>query len=446
MRLAKRTSNLFRQRTTDSRASTSPAWTTSSRRPGGPHGRRAGHDDLRAPGRRDAAARPDAARSSRSCKTITLGGAVTGLGIESVVVPERACRTSRCARSRCSPAHGEVVVATPDGEHADLFRDLPQLLRHARLRAAASRSSSSPSSRSSGCATSGSTDLDALTAAIGEIMRTDAAYDGERGRLPRRHRVLGRRGLPHARPLGRLRRRTPQRLHRVSRSTTGRSSQRERRLPDRARLPVAVGHRLVLVLAGVRRAEPADPPALAEALAAQRRLLEDRPPREPLPRRGAARATPARHAATGAGRAGRRDPARRAPPTSCAGSSARCRSNRSGCARSSCAPGHSDFARADASTPWPLYPLRAGPALRQRRLLVDRRRSSRAAQDGDVNRRIEAEVDRARRPQVALLRRLLRRDRVLGALRRRRATARSRSVTTRTARLFDLYAKAVKRR
>ena len=71
--------------------------------------------------------------------------------------------------------------------------------------------------------------------------------------------------------LGRTRRRrsatTP-----ASRSTTGRSSRR-RPTAHRARLPVALGHRLVLVLPGVRRAEPAGPPALAEALAAQRRLL-----------------------------------------------------------------------------------------------------------------------------------------------------------------------------
>src|SRR5699024_6505552 len=43
---------------------------------------------------------------------------------------------------------------------------------------------------------------------------------------------------------------------------------------DDPRLPVALGHRLVLVLAGLRYAESAHPPLLAEALAAVELLLE----------------------------------------------------------------------------------------------------------------------------------------------------------------------------
>ena len=58
---------------------------------------------------------------------------------------------------------------------------------------------------------------------------------------------------------------------------------RARGPPHDPRLPVALGHRLVLVLAVVRGAAPADPPAVAEALAAQRRLLEDRRLRAPPP-------------------------------------------------------------------------------------------------------------------------------------------------------------------
>ena len=65
----------------------------------------------------------------------------------------------------------------------------------------------------------------------------------------------------------------------ASRSTTARSSTPEKTEPrrpiaDHPRLPVAVGHRLVLVLAGVRRAEPAHPAVLAAAATAQQLLLE----------------------------------------------------------------------------------------------------------------------------------------------------------------------------
>ena len=54
-----------------------------ARRPGASNRRRAGHDDLRGPRRRDAAVRAHAARRAAAASTITLGGAVTGLGIES---------------------------------------------------------------------------------------------------------------------------------------------------------------------------------------------------------------------------------------------------------------------------------------------------------------------------------------------------------------------------
>ncbi len=57
--------------------------------------------------------------------------------------------------------------------------------------------------------------------------------------------------------------------------------------PHDPRLPVALGHRLVLVLEVVRSPAPANPQAVAEALPAQRRLLEDHrlraPPRDHRP-------------------------------------------------------------------------------------------------------------------------------------------------------------------
>ncbi|WP_235432309.1 FAD-binding oxidoreductase [Nostocoides japonicum] len=57
-------------------------------------------------------------------KTITLGGAVTGLGIESSSfrngLPHESVREMEILTGA-----GEVVRATPDGEHADLFRTFP---------------------------------------------------------------------------------------------------------------------------------------------------------------------------------------------------------------------------------------------------------------------------------------------------------------------------------
>ncbi|WP_219415402.1 FAD-binding oxidoreductase [Pseudonocardia nigra] len=57
-------------------------------------------------------------------KTITLGGAVTGLGIESTSfrhgLPHESVREMDVLT-----ADGEVITATPDGEHADLFAGFP---------------------------------------------------------------------------------------------------------------------------------------------------------------------------------------------------------------------------------------------------------------------------------------------------------------------------------
>jgi FAD/FMN-containing dehydrogenase len=57
-------------------------------------------------------------------RTITIGGAVTGLGIEAASfrngLPHESVREMRILTGS-----GEVVTATPDGEHADLFRTFP---------------------------------------------------------------------------------------------------------------------------------------------------------------------------------------------------------------------------------------------------------------------------------------------------------------------------------
>ncbi len=57
-------------------------------------------------------------------KTITLGGAVTGLGIESTSFRNGLPHES-ALEMEILTGDGEVVVATPDGPHADLFRAFP---------------------------------------------------------------------------------------------------------------------------------------------------------------------------------------------------------------------------------------------------------------------------------------------------------------------------------
>ncbi|OQS14304.1 FAD-linked oxidase [Nocardia donostiensis] len=57
-------------------------------------------------------------------KTITLGGAVTGLGIESTSFRNGLPHESVLELDVLTGA-GEIVTATPDGEHADLFRGFP---------------------------------------------------------------------------------------------------------------------------------------------------------------------------------------------------------------------------------------------------------------------------------------------------------------------------------
>ena len=57
-------------------------------------------------------------------KTITLGGAVTGLGIESTSFQHGLPHESVREMDIMTPA-GELITVTPDGEHADLFRGFP---------------------------------------------------------------------------------------------------------------------------------------------------------------------------------------------------------------------------------------------------------------------------------------------------------------------------------
>lgn len=57
-------------------------------------------------------------------KTITLGGAVTGLGIESTSF-SRGLPHESVEEMEILTGDGRVVVARPEGEHADLFRSFP---------------------------------------------------------------------------------------------------------------------------------------------------------------------------------------------------------------------------------------------------------------------------------------------------------------------------------
>ena len=57
-------------------------------------------------------------------RTITIGGAVTGLGIEASSFRNGLPHES-VLQMRILTGSGEVVTATPDGEHADLFRTFP---------------------------------------------------------------------------------------------------------------------------------------------------------------------------------------------------------------------------------------------------------------------------------------------------------------------------------
>ncbi len=173
----------------------------------------------------------------------------------------------------------------PDGRARRPVPGLPELLRHARLRPA-----------------------DQDRARAGAPVRQAAAHPVHRPRRRagrhRPHRGSERsfdgepvdfldgtvfspdRGLPDARVAGPTQ--APYTSDYTGQQIYYRSiQQRVGRLPDRPRLPVALGHGLVLVLAGVRRAEPADPPGLAAEVAAQQRLLEDGRVRGPAPRDGA---------------------------------------------------------------------------------------------------------------------------------------------------------------
>ncbi len=114
---------------------------------------------------------------------------------------------------------------------------------------------------------------------------------------------------------------------------------------DDLRLPVALGHRLVLVLGSVRRPEPPPAQGLAAQVPPLRRLLPDGRLGPPLPHRRPARQ--ARRAARSASGSSRTSRSRSTScPSSSTGSTPRSACARCGCARSSC-----------GEREWPTYPL-----------------------------------------------------------------------------------------
>ncbi len=188
-------------------------------------------------------------------KTITAGGAVAGVGIEATSFRHGLVHDT-LLEADVLLASGEVVTCTPDNEHRELFLGLPNsygTLGYAlrlRLRTQPVRPFvqvehlrfSTPR---------------AFFAALQQ------ACDGER-------RFRRRRGVRPRRPgaqRGALRRRRAgaQRLQ-LRAHLLPLAARQADRLPDHGRLPLALGHRLVLVLEERRRAAPAGaPPARAAA-------------------------------------------------------------------------------------------------------------------------------------------------------------------------------------
>ena len=329
---------------------------------------------------------------------------LTGSG--EIVTPDAGASTPTCSAASPTPT---ARSATPPGCASSSSRSAVVALRHVRFH-----------------------DLETLVAAMG-ASSTTGEHDGEPVdyldgvvfSATESYLTLGRAATAPGRPAT-----TP-----VSRSTTARSSTTAR--PDRPahhpRLPVALGHRLVLVQPGLRRAAPPRAPALAASAAAAARLLEAH--------RASTTASPSPTGSRRA-RAGRRASGwcrtsrcpRAAPPSSSTGSCARCRSSRSGCARCGCAARSLD----------PL-PAAARGDLRQRGLLVHgRRRPGRAAgcrPTGSSRRRSPPWAATSPCTPTSSTTR-----RSSGGSTAATRTPRSSSAWDPDGRLLDLYSKAVRRR
>ena len=390
-------------------------------------GRRRGHDDVRRPRRRHARARHDARR--RAAAEIDHARRRGGRrGHRGDVVPPRARprdhrRDGRADRRRPHrDLHGRQRAPRP------LLRPA-QLLRHARATRCGSTARTIPVKRF--------------------VARRAPADSATRRRSSPRRRADAtiRRSTSStassstrddARAVtGALRRR------RAVRAATTRYEQiyyrslreRDERLPRHARLPLALGHRLVLVLEELRRAAPA---ACAGCYGRERlnSIIYQKVMRwNARWKLGAALERAARRA-RGVGDPGRRHPARRA----------RRIPRLPACARSaSCRSGSARFARADAG-----HAVSAVSAARPERPTSTSASGTACAtakprRRGYVNRKIERRVRDAGRPQVALFRLVFHARRSSGRSTTVRPTPRSRPDTIRDNALPDLYAKCVLR-
>ncbi len=248
-------------------------------------------------------------------RTITLGGAVTGLGIESSSFRNGLPHES-VLEMDVLVGDGRIVTATPDNEHSDLFFAFPNsygsLGYAVRLRIELEQVATYVGLRHVRF-----DDLDSLAKTAATITES-RDYDGERVDFldgvvfepDEAYLTLGR-WTDDVAESGVL---AAERLHRpgrllpvAARAVAGRV--------DGIRLSLALGHRLVLVLARLRCSASRRAAGVAPAVATQRRLLQDRRAREPLPGQGADR-PPARQARPRARRPGHRGaggPHRRLP-------------------------------------------------------------------------------------------------------------------------------------
>ena len=347
---------------------------------------------------------------------------MTGLGIESSSF-RNGCPHESVLEMDVLTGDGRIVTATPTSEHAGAVLRLPELLRHARLRAAAAhRARAGPAVRACSPTSGSRRRRRPSRPRLDEVCRR-GTLRRRAGRLRRRHRV---RPHEHYLTLGTFVDEAPyaQRLHRPGHLLPVDPAPAPR-LPDGPRLPVALGHRLVLVLAGARRAEPAGAPAGAatrylrsdvywKVVGFERRHGVDGPGR----RAGAAsRDARGRHPGRrGPGRARRRVPRR--------SSTARSASSRSGCARCASAT-RTSSGTCTRSTRARTY-VNVG-------FWSSVDAAARASSDGDHNRRIEQVVAELGGRKSLYSHGVLRRGHVLGHLQRGGLRGAARRRTTRTA-------------
>ena len=228
-------------------------------------------------------------------KTITLGGAVTGLGIESTSF-RNGCPHESVLEMDVLTGDGRVVTASPRRRAPRPVLRLPQLLRHARLRAAAADRARAGARRTSTSRHLRFDDACRPFARRSTEVCADRRVGRRAGRLRRRHRVQPRTSATSRSARFAADRAVRHRTTPGSRSTTARSSSRsEDYLTIRDYLWRWDTDWFWCSRAfGVQN--PADPPARADALAALRRLLEGGRLRAPLPASSGAHRRPARQA------------------------------------------------------------------------------------------------------------------------------------------------------